>query len=117
LYHQPEQVNDGWETALLGSVGLDSTRLISLMNNNLNSTENHLIHGIIIIKNNRLVFEEYFNGLTHPTWGETPVTFNRNRMHVLSSVAKSITATLVGIAIEKDLFQVWMQKCLIFIPN
>ena len=115
-YHQPKQVNDGWETASLESVGLDSTLLISLMNN-LNSTENHLIHGIIIIKNNRLVFEEYFKGLTHPTWGETPVTFNRKRMHVLSSVAKSITATLVGIAIEKGFIPSVDAKVFDFYPE
>jgi len=116
LYHQPEQVNDGWETASLGSVGLDSSRLTSLMNN-LYNTEDHLIHGIIIIKNNRLVFEEYFNGLTHPTWGETPVTFNRNRMHVLSSVAKSITATLVGIAIEEGFISSVNAKVFDFYPE
>ncbi|MBN1270658.1 MAG: serine hydrolase [Candidatus Aminicenantes bacterium] len=116
VYRQPEQVNDGWETASLGSVGLDPTRLISLMND-LNSIENHLIHGIIIAKNNRLVFEVYFDGLTHPTWGETPVTFDRNRLHVLSSVAKSITATLVGIAIEKGFILSDDEKVFDFYPE
>ena len=116
VYHQPEQANDGWETASLGNVGLDSTRLKSLMNN-LISTDNHLVHGIVIIKDNRLVFEEYFDGLTHPTWGETPVMFDRNRLHVLSSVAKSITATLIGIAIEKGFISSIDEKVFDFYPE
>ncbi|MGD8306996.1 MAG: serine hydrolase, partial [Ignavibacteria bacterium] len=112
----PENTGDGWETASLESVGLDPNRFISLMNN-LNSTYNHLIHGIVVIKNNRLVFEEYFDGITHPTWGENSVSFNRDRLHVLSSVAKSFTATLVGIAIEKGFISSVDAKVFDFYPE
>jgi CubicO group peptidase (beta-lactamase class C family) len=48
-----------------------------------------------------IVFEQYFAGLTHPTWGENPVTFDAHTPHVLSSVTKSFTATLLGIAIDR----------------
>ena len=116
VYEQPEQFNDGWETASLESVGLDSSRFISLMNL-LSRTNNHLIHGIVVVKDNRLVFEAYFDGLTHPTWGETPVRFDRNQMHVLSSVAKSFTATMIGIAIEQGFISSVDAKVLDFYPE
>ena len=100
VYFQPEQVDDGWETTSLESVGMDRAPLVTLMNK-LGNSENHRVHGIVIARHSKIVFEEYFDGLTHPTWGEVPVTFNRNRLHVSSSVTKSFTAALLGIAINR----------------
>jgi CubicO group peptidase (beta-lactamase class C family) len=77
---------------------MDQASFESLMNR-LRDNPGHLVHGIVIVVDGRLVFEEYFAGLTHPTYGEVPVTYHRERKHCLSSVAKSVTATLLGIAI------------------
>lgn len=99
VYHPPAQVGDGWETASLESVGMDLAPLADLMNQ-LHGRSGHLVHGIVIVRDGRLVFEEYFDGLTHPTFGEQPISFNRETEHCLSSVAKSFTATLLGIAID-----------------
>ncbi|MFC1529622.1 serine hydrolase domain-containing protein [Gemmatimonadota bacterium] len=101
-YQQPEQVDDGWETSSLDSVGLDPDHFVTLMNT-LHGWTDHLVHGILVIRHGKLVFEEYFDGLTHPTWGETPVTFNRDRLHVLSSVTKSFTSALLGVAINRSM--------------
>jgi CubicO group peptidase (beta-lactamase class C family) len=60
----------------------------------------HLVHGLLIVRHERLVFEEYFPGRTHPTFGEEPIVFDRDTRHCLSSVTKSVTATLLGRAIE-----------------
>lgn len=116
IYSQPELVGDGWETASLESVGLDSTRLISLMNR-LRNSDDHLVHGILIARHNKLVFEEYFDGLTHPTWSETPVTFDRDRLHVSSSVTKSFTSALLGIAIDKGFVSDVESKVSDYYPN
>ena len=59
----------------------------------------HRVHGILIVRHGRLVFEEYFPGLTHPTFGEQPIVFDRETRHCLSSVTKSFAATMLGIAI------------------
>lgn len=102
VYSVPEQVDDGWETASLADVGMDRASLENLMNR-LRHNSRHLVHGIVIVVDNKLVFEEYFSGFSHPTYGEVPVTYNRERKHCLSSVAKSVTATLLGIAIGEGL--------------
>jgi len=99
-YRQPEQASDGWETASLESVSMNEAPFVDLMNT-LHHNEDHRVHGIVIVRHGKLVFEEYFAGLTHPTWSETPVTFDRERLHVLSSITKSFTATLLGIALQR----------------
>lgn len=98
-YRAPEQVADGWETASLESVGMDPAPLERLINE-LQARPGHLVHGILIVRDRRLVFEEYFPGRTHPTFGEQPVVFNREQEHCLSSVTKSFTATLLGLAVD-----------------
>jgi len=67
----------------------------------LESTQDHRIHSILIIKDGKLVFEEYFPGdkfnLARFT-GETG--FDRDDTHNLCSGTKSFTSALIGIAIE-----------------
>ncbi|WP_299624579.1 serine hydrolase [uncultured Tenacibaculum sp.] len=48
------------------------------------------INGIVVIKNNELLIEEYFNGA------------NRNSLHNVRSVGKSFASTLLGIAIQEN---------------
>lgn len=50
------------------------------------------IHGILLIKDNHLIVEEYFGG------------FNRNQLHYTASVSKSFASALLGIAIDKGFF-------------
>jgi CubicO group peptidase (beta-lactamase class C family) len=116
VYTVPEQVDDGWETASLADVGMDQTYLENLMNR-LRANPGHLVHGIVIVVDGKLVFEEYFSGLTHPTYGEQPVTYSRERKHCLSSVAKSVTATLLGIAIGEGLITGVDEKVFDYFPE
>ncbi len=95
---QPERVDDGWGTGTLESAGLDPDPFVTLMNS-LRDQRNHRVHSILVAVDGIMVFEEYFDGLGHPTWGETPKAFDRETVHGLSSVTKSFTATLLGIAI------------------
>jgi len=104
-YKIPLETNDGWETASLESVGLDEILLIDLLDD-LNSIENHNWHSLLIIKDGKLVFEEYFPGekfeLAQYT-GETG--FDMNDKHTLASATKSIASALVGIAIDKGFIE------------
>jgi CubicO group peptidase (beta-lactamase class C family) len=100
IYRQPEQIGDGWETASLTAVGVDPAPLAELMNR-LRANPGHLVEGIVIVKDGKLVFEEYFDGRAHPTYGDGPVSYDRDTKHCLSSVTKSVTATLLGIAIDR----------------
>ncbi|MGD2154419.1 MAG: serine hydrolase [Gemmatimonadales bacterium] len=116
VYTVPEQVDDGWQTASLADVGMDQSRLENLMNR-LRVNSGHLVHGIAIAVDGQLVFEEYFSGFTHPTYGELPVTYTRERKHCLSSVAKSVTATLLGIAIGEGLIAGVDEKVFDYFPE
>ena len=99
-YQQPENTGDGWVTASLTDVGMDLQPITDLINR-LHDNQDHLVHSIVIAVDGQLVFEEYFAGRTHPTFGETPIVFDRETTHGLSSVTKSFTATLLGRAITE----------------
>ncbi|KEO75219.1 serine hydrolase domain-containing protein [Anditalea andensis] len=51
------------------------------------------VDGVIMVRDSKIVFEEYFNG------------FTADSLHNVASVGKSITSALVGIAIEKGFIQ------------
>ena len=57
-YQIPAQKDDGWETASLIHVNMDPTPVNSMMDELL-KMNNHGIHSILIIKDSKLVFEEY----------------------------------------------------------
>jgi len=88
-YQVPARIDDGWETASLDAVGIDSGEIDALMRSLLRGDIPD-IHSIVIVKNGKLVLEEYFFG------------YARNHLHRLLSVSKSITSILIGIAIEQN---------------
>jgi len=116
-YSAPQQLNDGWETASLQSVGMNPIHLINLMNR-LNQIGEHKIHSLLIIKNDKLVFEEYFPGdkfnLAQYT-GEKG--FDINDTHNLCSATKSFTSALIGIAMDKGFIQSVDEKVFDFFPE
>jgi len=88
IYHQPEKIGDGWETASLKEEDIDSEKIDEMMHDILSGNDRN-IHSILLIKNGKLVLEEYFYG------------YNRDKLHFLASVSKSITSVLIGIAIDQ----------------
>jgi CubicO group peptidase (beta-lactamase class C family) len=115
-YEVPVQIDDGWETASLSSVGMDERPLLRLLEK-LNELEDHRIHSLLIVKNGKLVFEEYFQGdkfnLAQYT-GETG--FDINDTHNLCSATKSFTSALVGIAVDQGFIRSVDQKIFEFFP-
>ena len=87
-YRQPEAIDDGWLTASIADTGIDIDTIDAMMHDFLSGNDRN-IHSILIVKDGRLVFEEYFYG------------YNRDKLHYLASVSKSITSILVGIAIHQ----------------
>jgi CubicO group peptidase (beta-lactamase class C family) len=108
-YQVPEQTNDGWETASLDQVGMDEELLGDLIER-IDHKEYRNVHGIVIVKNGKLVFEEYFEGYAFSYSGpwSSVLNFRGKRTdfgidtpHNLASVTKSFTSALVGIAIDR----------------
>jgi len=114
VYQIPEQLNDGWETASLSDVGMDENTFAQFMNDLLNM-HNQKIHGIVVVRNDKLVVEEYFKGYQ---FYHGPLTiFDRETLHNLASVTKSITSSLVGLAIDHGFIQDVNQKVFDFFPE
>jgi CubicO group peptidase (beta-lactamase class C family) len=108
IYEIPEETGDGWETASLTSVGMNTSKIESLVNKIKNNMYEE-VHSVVIVKNDKLVFEEYFPGHDFNYMGQNfhgdYVDFNRNTRHDTHSVTKSFTSVLVGLAIEKGFIQ------------
>ncbi|MBQ4804145.1 serine hydrolase [Aquimarina sp. MMG015] len=83
---QKIQSNSGWE------ISKDSfdNRKIEALNRKIAENRFENINGIIVIKENKLLIEEYFNGE------------HRNSLHDSRSVGKSFASTMLGIAIQDD---------------
>ncbi len=103
-YQIPEQTNDGWETASLSDVGIEITPIIDIVEKVENEVYKE-VHSIVIIKDGKLVFEEYFPGHDFGYTGENYhgelINFDRNTKHNTHSATKSIVSALVGIANDK----------------
>jgi CubicO group peptidase (beta-lactamase class C family) len=78
------------------------------MMNYYNSIE-HKVHGILIVKNGKLVFEEYFPGYEFGPrsndWQGNYRYFDWDTVHFLGSSTKSFVSALVGIAIDKNFIE------------
>jgi CubicO group peptidase (beta-lactamase class C family) len=116
-YEVPEEMGDGWEPSSLSGIGLDPDRFEDLMFA-LNDLGDHHVHSILLARENRLAFEEYFDGpkfsLAQPT-GEAG--FGPSDTHNLASVTKSITTTLFGIAVDQGHIQSVHQRVFDFFPE
>ena len=119
-YQVPENTGDGWVTGSLGNVGMVVEPLKNLMEILLNR-DNHEIHCILVIKDGLLVFEEYFAGHDFNAGTQNYhgglINFDRDTPHNLHSATKSITSTLLGIAINKGFVGGVEEKVYDFFPG
>jgi CubicO group peptidase (beta-lactamase class C family) len=103
-YEVPEKTDDGWETVSLSEAGVDPAKINDLMLNILNEKYKN-VHSVLLVKNGKLIFEEYFQG------------YHRNRIHPIQSDTKSITSILIGIAIDQRIISNLDKKVYEFFPN
>lgn len=107
-YQVPAQTDDGWRTASLSEVGMDPAKMEALMAA-LVEHPDHWIHSMLVVKDGKLVFEAYFSGedadLSDLGKGlaRKYQDFDKDSLHCMASVSKSITSILMGIAIEQGL--------------
>lgn len=92
VYRPPPARGDGWPTATLDEVGISRAgieafvqRLLDMPIESLHTPE---VHAVLVARHGKLALEEYFHGE------------HRDRPHDTRSAAKSLTATVVGAAIE-----------------
>lgn len=86
-YQTPALLNDGWEIGNASKEGLN-LQLFEQFFTALNAQE-HKLHSMLLVKEGKLVMEEYFNGYDH------------EQRQDLRSVTKSVISLLIGIALEE----------------
>lgn len=103
-YHEPIPIDGNWEVSSLDKHKVNKEKIQELMYQiYANKIKN--IHSILLIKNGKLILEEYFDG------------YHRNLKHHIASVTKSVTSILIGIAKNKG-FEIDIDKKLIdYLPE
>jgi len=102
--HAPESVDDGWPTSTPSEAGIDS-ELIGDMVRAIVDEELALTHSVLVVRRGKLVVEEYFYG------------FDRKTRHDMRSASKTVTSTLIGLAIQEGRIEDADAKALHFFPQ
>lgn len=98
-YKQPSLLQDGLSTGDIAGSGLKQALLNEMVNKIADGTYPN-VHSVLIVKNGKLVFEEYF------------YEYNIDSLHELRSASKSIVSALTGLAIEKRFIKSKNEKVL-----
>ena len=93
---------DGWRVSPAEAQGMDSGRLADLV---AQIKQRGGIDSATIIRNGRLVLDAYFP------------PFDRDLKHIIHSVTKSVTSSLIGIAIDRGDIKGVSQSVLDFFPD
>lgn len=112
-YSIPEQLNDGWTTADLRSENFDVTLIERLIERIRKNTYKN-IHSLLLIKNGKLILEEYFPGQEED--GKTRI-YQRDTLHGIHSATKSVNSLLIGIAIDQKMITGIDEKLSTFFPE
>jgi CubicO group peptidase (beta-lactamase class C family) len=99
----PVDMHDALPVNSLKAAGLDE-RYLKLMVDSINANKITNTHSVLISRNGKLVYEQYFNGYDEAT------------VHDLRSASKSISSAIVGIAMDKGLLKDTAQKLFGFLP-
>jgi len=120
VYQIPKKINDGLDIGSLGDVNIDSALIVKAVDNILGGRFKE-IHSILIFKDNKLVFEEYFQGHRYkwdaPNHHGELVNWDETMLHGIKSDTKSITSACIGIAIDHGFIENVHQSIFDFLPE
>ncbi len=103
-YNKPTDLKDGLQIGNVWKSGLD-TALLAEMTRKIVAETYPNVHSVLIIKDGKLVFEEYFYEYTKDTLQE------------LRSATKSFVSALAGIALKKGFIKSKYEKVLPYFPE
>jgi CubicO group peptidase (beta-lactamase class C family) len=102
-YQVPDSLDDGWKCADLVTVGVDSEKIVQFIERIANGKHGDM-HSILIVKDGKLVLEEYF-ATQGKRYGPFIKKIFREKPHHLASTTKGVLSTLTGIAIDQGFIQ------------
>lgn len=119
-YKPPQNIGDGLTVGTLTEAQVD-TQMILKASGRIHNDKYGEVHSMLIYKDNKLVFEEYYQGHRYK-WdarayhGEL-VSWNRSMAHEMMSVTKSFTSACIGIAMDKGFIKSVHQSIFDYLPN
>jgi CubicO group peptidase (beta-lactamase class C family) len=113
----PTARDDGWPVAAPAAAGLDEKRLCAIVDD-LKAFKPANIHAVVVAHRGRLVFEQYFSG-EDEIWARPlgVVAHGPEVKHDVRSISKSVTALLVGIAVDRKLIAGIDEPVFTFFPE
>ncbi len=119
-YQLPENIDDGLDVVTLDAVNIDAN-LLGAAVDQIRAGKYKEVHSMLIFKDNKLVFEEYFPGHrykwdgpgNHGAW----VKWNKYMPHKIMSDTKSLTSTSIGLAIEHGFIESVHQSIFDYLPE
>ena len=102
--YTPKSLHDGWVTGNVKEANIGRKELKRLMDS-INAKVLVNTHSVLIAKENKLVFEAYFDG------------FNSDIPHTMMSGSKSISSAIIGIAIDEGILANVDEKLYEFVPE
>jgi CubicO group peptidase (beta-lactamase class C family) len=119
-YHPLEFISDGVKVDSLEKVDIDSILLKNAVDE-INLGKYGEVHSMIILKDNNIVFEEYFKGHRYK-WDGTNhhgewINWDKSTLHGVKSVSKSIISICIGIAIDRGFIKSVHQSIFDYLPD
>ncbi len=100
----PPSLADGWPTSTPSDAGIDPGPIREMVRAVVEGDLAYT-HSVLVARRGQLVVEEYFYGFDRETW------------HDMRSASKTITSTLIGLAIQEDRIEDSGATALSFFPN
>lgn len=118
FFESPEKLNDGIQTARPVDVGV-SEEYLKMMQDSIEVNAYPNIHSVLLMQDNILVYEQYWNGIDHnrSTNFTGPTVHHRDSLHDIRSITKSITSAAVMISFEKGMIESLDQRLFDFFPE
>jgi len=117
-HKKPVRLNDGIQTATLKEVNLDEKQ-IKAMTDSIIIGNYPNIHSVLILRNNKPVYEQYFPGIDE-TRGIGFVGFkdhHKDSLHDVRSITKSVVGTAILIAHAQGKIKTLNQRVFDFFPE
>ena len=113
----PSVGKDGWRVTQPETVGINSATLCS-MDKWLQESKEKNVHALLVVRHGQLVFEQYFSGSDmHLNQAVGEVKFGADVKHDERSITKSITALILGIAIDRGWIRSINETVMSFFPQ
>ena len=115
-------LGDGWETAAPAQQGFNSESICAV-GSRLAALRGANAHGVVVVRHGKLVYEAYFPGedqrWPQQHWNEplAVMPHDASTKHDVQSITKSVTALLVGIALDRGEIKTLDAPVLSFFPT